>query len=114
VGYPGAPRVVSAVHVVSSGGLAVALAEMTAAAGIGCVVEADDPARLFAESPSRFVVATPDGDDLLGRAHAARVPAVVLGRAGGARFVLGDLVDLEVTAVRDANEGSLARALGDR
>ena len=48
-----------AVHDVSSGGLAVALAEMAVAAGIGCAVDAvDDPAELFSELPSRFVIAT--------------------------------------------------------
>jgi phosphoribosylformylglycinamidine synthase len=114
VGDPAAPRVVRAVHDVSSGGLAVALAEMSAAAGIGCTVDADDPAALFSETPSRFVVATPDGEALCDRARAAGVPAVVLGRAGGQQFVLGDLVDLEVTAVCAATEGSLAEALGDR
>ena len=73
------PGPVGAVHDVSAGGLAVALAEMAAEAGIGCVVapaDPADPAELFTELPSRFVVATGDADALCARAASAR-------RAGG-------------------------------
>jgi len=112
---PGA--LVRAVHDVSGGGLAVALGEMAARAGTGCsltVADFSDPAELFTELPSRFVVATADPDALCARAAAAGVPAAVLGRAGGDRFVLGDLVDLSVDAVGRAFEGNLPAALGDR
>jgi hypothetical protein len=37
----------------------------------------------------------------------------VLGRAEGDRLTLGDWVDLPLTAVREAFEGNLTRALGD-
>jgi hypothetical protein len=37
----------------------------------------------------------------------------VLGRAEGDRLSLGDQVDLPLTAVREAFEGNLTRALGD-
>lgn len=52
---------VCACHDLSEGGLAVALAEMAFAGGVGADVhtlpgEADTAARLFSESPSRFVV----------------------------------------------------------
>ncbi len=110
----GEPGPIGAVHDVSAGGLAVALAEMAAEAGIGCVVASADPAGLFSELPSRFVVATGDADALCHRAASAGVPAAVIGRAGGARFTLGDLVDLPVTELEKAYEGSLAQALGDR
>ena len=46
-------------------------------------------------------------------AAAAGVEATVLGRAGGDRLVLGDLVDLPLHAVQDAYQGSLQRALGE-
>ena len=104
---------VRAVHDVSGGGLAVALAEMAAAAATGCMLEASDPAELFTELPSRFVVATPAPDDLCARADAAGIPAAVLGRAGGDRFGLGGLVDLPVDALETADQHNLARALGD-
>ena len=113
VGGTSGADLVRAVHDVSGGGLAVALAEMAAAGATGCVLAGIDPAELFTELPSRFIVATPDPDELCARAAAAGIPAAVLGRAGGDRFSLGDLVDLPVRAVGDAEDLNLARALGD-
>ena len=83
-------RSCSAVHDVSGGGLAVALAEMAAGPAVGCVLDvAARPAELFTELPSRFVVATPSPDELCAWAEAAGVAATVLGpgrrRASGAR-----------------------------
>jgi phosphoribosylformylglycinamidine synthase len=104
---------VHAVHDVSSGGLAVALAEMAAAAGTGCAVALEDPAELFTELPSRFVVATTEPDELAARAKSLGIPCSVLGRAGGDRVTLGNLIDLALDSVRQAYEGNLARMLGD-
>jgi phosphoribosylformylglycinamidine synthase len=108
---------VHAVHDVSGGGLAVAIAEMAAHAGSGCVVEVDGgAAELFTELPSRFVVATAAPEELCARAAAAGVPAAVLGRAGGTRLVLGDaldLVDLPLDDVSAAYEGNLTTALAE-
>jgi phosphoribosylformylglycinamidine synthase len=106
--------ILSAVHDVSGGGLAVAAAEMAAQSPVGCVLDvAARPAELFTELPSRFLLATPRPDELCARAEAAGVAAVVLGRAQGDRLTLGDWVDLPLTAVREAFEGNLTRALGD-
>ncbi len=107
------PPLLHAVHDVSGGGLAVALAEMAARVGVGCTLDVADPAELFTELPSRFVVATAAPDELVARAAGLGIPAVVLGRAGGERFLLGGLVDLPVDAVQAAHEGNLALALGD-
>jgi phosphoribosylformylglycinamidine synthase len=112
----GGPAVLRAVHDVSAGGLAVALAEMAAASGSGCVVGVDagvEGAELFTELPSRFVVATPEPAALCARAAAEGIPSAVLGRAGGGRLVLGELVDVALAAVVDAEEGNLVRALGE-
>ena len=108
-----AAPLVRAVHDVSSGGLAVALAEMAAAAGTGCTLDLGHAAELFTELPSRFVVATGDPDELCRRAAADGIPAAVLGPAGGARCTLGGLIDLPVDALRQAHEGNLALALGE-
>jgi phosphoribosylformylglycinamidine (FGAM) synthase-like enzyme len=108
----GGPRL-DAVHDVSGGGLAVALAEMASAAGLGCTLALDDPAELFAETGSRIVVATADPDALCASAGAAGVPADVLGPVGGGRFVLDGLVDVSVEALHRAHEDALPRALGD-
>jgi phosphoribosylformylglycinamidine synthase len=105
--------VLHAVHDVSSGGLAVTLAEMAVAAGTGCGVALEDPAELFTELPSRFVVATTMPDELAARAERLGIPCSVLGRAGGDRVTLGDLVDLPLASLVEAHEGNLARLLGD-
>jgi phosphoribosylformylglycinamidine synthase len=110
-GHDDAP--VTAVHDVSAGGLAVAIAEMAAASGSGCTLDLQEPAELFTELPSRFVVATADPDALCEQAAAAGVPAAVLGRAGGERVALGRLVDVAVSALRTAYDGKLAEELGD-
>jgi phosphoribosylformylglycinamidine synthase len=112
-GAPDEAPLLSAVHDVSGGGLAVALAEMAVAAGTGCTVAVADPAELFCELPSRFVVATTLPEELCVRAEALGIPAAVVGRATGDRFSLGDLVDLELDALAGAHEGNLARSLGD-
>ena len=103
-----------AVHDVSGGGMAVALAEMAATSPVGCVLEVGGgPAELFTEVPSRFLVATPRPGELSERAAVAGVSAAVLGRAHGDRLTLGELVDLPLAAVREAFEGNLTRALDD-
>jgi hypothetical protein len=89
---------------------------MAVHAGTGCVVEVADSAELFTELPSRFVVATAAPKELCARAAQAGVPAVVLGRAGGTRFVLGDafdLVDLPLDDVQAAYEGNLTNVLAE-
>jgi len=97
---------------VSSGGLAVALAEMAAASGVGCAVSVDDGGELFCELASRFVVATAVPERICAGAEAHGIPATVLGRAGGDRFRAGQLIDLPLDALREAHEGNLARQLG--
>jgi phosphoribosylformylglycinamidine synthase len=103
------------VHDVSAGGLGVALAEMAVRADAGLVVETplDGHPELFCELPSRVVTATDRPEELLTRASSAGVPATVLGRAGGARLVVADLVDLSVSDLRETHTGALPRALGE-
>jgi phosphoribosylformylglycinamidine synthase len=104
-------------HDVSAGGLGVALAEMAVRAGVGFSAEGvavpADHAELFTELPSRVVVATARGDEVLDLAGRAGVPATVLGRAGGDRLALGGLVDLELAEVREAWSSAVPRALGE-
>jgi phosphoribosylformylglycinamidine synthase subunit PurL len=107
------PPLLNAVHDVSSGGLAVALAEMAVAAGSGCAVAIDDPAELFTELPSRFVVATTMPDELCARAENLGIPAYVLGRAGGDHFGVGELVDLPLADLRRAYDENLGQLLGE-
>jgi len=115
----GGPGPVCGVHDVSGGGLGVALAEMSARSGIGVAVggaggrSLADHRELFTELPSRVVVATERPDEVLDRARAAGVPAEVVGRTGGDRFVVEGLVDLPVARLAAAWADALPRALGD-
>src|SRR5438105_10700127 len=116
-----ADGIVAGVHDVADGGLALALAEMAVASGVG--MEVSGPAvtghtLLFSESPSRAVVCLPPGPEgeraaaeLARRAQGAGVPLVRLGVAGGDRLVLGGLVDLEVSAATEAWRGAIPLAL---
>jgi phosphoribosylformylglycinamidine synthase len=109
----GGDGLVHGVHDVSAGGLGVALGEMAAASGVGCTLSLDDAAELFTELPSRFVVATAHPESLCAEAAAAGVPCAELGRAGGERLVVGGLVDVAVSSLHEAYDGSLPRELGD-
>ena len=88
---------VTGVHDVASGGLALALAEMAVASGVGFdVTGVTDHRGLFSEAPSRVVACVaPDREaDVVARAEAAGVPVRALGTAGGDRLVVAGLVDL--------------------
>ena len=97
-------------------GLAVALAEMVVRSGVGCRVAVETPGSvaLFAETPSRVLVAAEAGvaERVLDAARAAGVPARPLGRAGGPRLVIEGLVDLDVGTAREAWRDRLPDALG--
>jgi phosphoribosylformylglycinamidine synthase len=103
---------VTAVHDVSGGGLASALAEMTAVAGVGASIkELESHAELFSEFPGRFVMATSDIEALSNRARAAGVPLFELGVATGNRLVIGSMIDLSVTEIAARRSGALEDAL---
>jgi phosphoribosylformylglycinamidine synthase len=103
---------VTAVHDVSGGGLASALAEMTAVAGVGASVkELESHAELFSEFPGRFIVATRDIEAFSSRARAAGVPIFELGVVTGNRLVIGSSIDLSVTEIAARRSGALEDAL---
>jgi phosphoribosylformylglycinamidine synthase len=103
---------IGGLHDVSSGGLALALAELAVAAGCGAQVwGVASHAELFSESPSRVVVATTEAARLLEVAAGAGVPAARLGRAGGERLVIGELIDEAVSDLAATARGRLGAAL---
>ncbi len=101
-------RIPSGIHDCSEGGLAVALAEMAINGGVGFEVAIGHAWECFSESASRVVMSVaPDRvDALVAAAKSANVPAVVVGRAAGARLVAAGAfsIDLEpaTRAYRDA------------
>ena len=111
----------SAVHDVSDGGIAVTVAEMALAGGIGAMIDRKQPfgcARsFFAEDQGVYVVTIHDHAllDFLGAAHAAGVEAEPLGRTGGKRLIFerpdrDDVVALD--ALRGAHEGFFPTLMG--
>jgi phosphoribosylformylglycinamidine synthase subunit PurL len=81
-------RMVAGLHDCSDGGVAVALAEMAIAGGVGFHVEIGDARMCFSESASRVVPSVdPDRvDEVLGRSASVAIPTAVLGDAGGAEL----------------------------
>lgn len=99
-------QMVSAVHDCADGGLAVAVAEMALASGIGATLDADgDAAFWFGEGQGRYVVTAANADAVIAAAKAAGVAAVSIGTTGGdeIRFATGSSV-----AVADLREKNLA------
>ena len=100
------------VHDVSAGGLAVALAEMAIAGGVGVrVAGVEGHGELFTELPSRILAATKRPQELCARAADAGVAAEVIGIVEGDRFVVEGLVDVPVLELSAAFSGSLAKRL---
>ncbi len=97
-------------------GVAVALAEMAAAGGVGAEVDLAlaDHRFLFAESASAVLACVADAhlDEVLAAAAAAGVAVQVLGRAGGDRLRVGGLVDVSLDAVIEAWRSHIPAALG--
>ncbi len=106
---------VAGIHDVSGGGLGVALAECALSSGVGCEVGGvADHRELFSESPGRVVLCSVRPDQVCERAEHAGVPARVIGTAGGARLVVGGLLNLSVAELTESWRRALPDALGER
>ncbi len=109
-----APELVSGVHTIADGGIAVALAECSIAAQVGCVVDGlTDHRELFAESVSRVLLATARPDELIARCTQAGVLATVIGTAQGSRVVVSELLDVSLDALTSSFSDHIGRALGE-
>lgn len=114
------PRVVTAAHDVSEGGLAQAVAELAMTSGDGVGVDIDvtvvheDPfVALFSESASRVVVATTDGAALEARARELGIPCVKLGQTNSDKQVrVAGQFDVPVAELREAWAGTLPEIFG--
>ncbi|KQT87834.1 phosphoribosylformylglycinamidine synthase [Methylobacterium sp. Leaf469] len=105
---------VDTVHDLSDGGLAVAVAEMAMAGGIGAALP-EVPARmathayLFGEDQARYLLAVDaeTAPDLLYSATAQGIDALVVGVTGGDRITLPGGESIAVADLREAHEGWL-------
>ena len=102
---------VTACHDISSGGLAVALAEMAMASGKGAKVdlsESNGPAHalLFGEDQARYVIAVPAdlANFISANAEGAGIPFRRLGTVGGENLAVGDLLSLSIGQLRETHE----------
>jgi phosphoribosylformylglycinamidine synthase II len=122
---------VTAVHDVSDGGIAVALAEMALAGGLGAIVGeslgAPLAARWFGEDQGRYIVTTTDkglADDIRGQG----IGTLVLGETGGlnhqsgarelvftieARFATASFTAVTLADLATAHEGFFPALMGD-
>ncbi|MBB5760814.1 phosphoribosylformylglycinamidine synthase subunit PurL [Methylorubrum rhodesianum] len=100
------------VHDLSDGGLAVALAEMAMAGGIGAALPAAPDgvpvhAFLFGEDQGRYLIAVPAeaAADLLYSASAQGIDATTVGIVGGDDLVLPGEETISVASLKAAHEG---------
>ena len=114
-----ADGIATAVHDCSDGGLAVALAEMAMASGIGAKVnqlnEQDPILTFFGEDQGRYVVTIlrDQLDDVFERAEKAGVFAPWIGNTGGAALILGDANPVSVIALKTAHENWFPEFMGE-
>jgi phosphoribosylformylglycinamidine synthase len=107
------PGLVRAIHDVSDGGLALCLAEMAIASGIGATIDEETIESLFSEAPSRVVIGTDRPEELIARCAAANLPARAIGRSCGDRLVVEAILDVGVGDLRDQRARRIPDALGE-
>ncbi len=91
---------VTAVHDISDGGLAVALAEMALAGGMGATIDSMTTAFAFNESQARYIVTYRNEADL----DRAEVPFEKIGTTGGERLTIGES-SVGLSELREAHQG---------
>ena len=106
-----AEGLVTAVHDVSDGGVAMALVDMAMAADAGIAIDKEVAAKgeafWFGEDQSRYILATADPDAV--RAKAADLTITGLGTVTGGAIVVTGQKAIPVKAFRDTHEGWLPR-----
>ncbi|MGE7471341.1 phosphoribosylformylglycinamidine synthase subunit PurL [Bosea sp. NPDC003192] len=103
----------TACHDLSDGGLAVALAEMAMAKGIGASITALPAgpvhAVLFGEDQGRYLLSLPAdaAEAVIAEAKAAGVPAEIIGKTGGSELALPGEAAVSIAALRKTHESWL-------
>jgi phosphoribosylformylglycinamidine synthase len=112
---------VTAVHDISDGGAAVAVAEMALAGDIGATIGATMDERsptgmIFGEDQGRYLVTTTDPEAVSERAMATGCFGLPIGRTGGRtlRFAFdgAPLTEIPLETLRRAHEGFFPRLMG--
>ena len=108
--------VISAAHDISDGGLAVAIAEMCIAGGLGARIDVPETGNpigwAFGEDQARYVVATSAADALLAAADEAGVPAAAIGSTKAeAELQFGNENAISVDRISDMVETTVPRLM---
>ena len=111
----------TACHDLSSGGLAVALAEMAISGDKGATIEMGESAtpmhaRLFGEDQARYLVtfAAETAQAVETRARLAGISLVRLGTVGGGDLTVKDILSISVANLRKAHENWFPRYMDGR
>jgi phosphoribosylformylglycinamidine (FGAM) synthase-like enzyme len=109
-------RMVSAVHDLSDGGLAIAAAEMALASNVGLELSPTSlthaHAFLFGEDQGRYLIATNDASTIVAAGHQAGLNIALAGQAGGTDFACHALFRISLAQLRAAHEGWMPAYMG--
>ncbi len=101
-------KLILSAHDVSEGGIALCMAEMCLGKRIGASVELDINTRpdlyLFSETQGVIVIETKHEDRILEMAEKIGLDARIIGKTGGSRLIINDLVDLEIEEMAKENK----------
>jgi phosphoribosylformylglycinamidine synthase len=109
-------RMVSAVHDLSDGGLAIAAAEMALASNVGLELSPTSHAHahafLFGEDQGRYLIATAEPDPIVAAGRQAGLNIALAGQAGGADFACHELFRVPLDRLRAAHEEWMPAYMG--
>jgi phosphoribosylformylglycinamidine synthase subunit PurL len=105
-----------ALHDISDGGLAMTVAEMAIASGVGASLEYRDWRHLFSEDPHRFVFAASPGDheQIVTMAEEAGIPLQRVGSFGGTEIAFrrsGASAVVDLTTATEAYRNAIPRRM---
>jgi phosphoribosylformylglycinamidine synthase len=107
---------VSAVHDLSDGGLAIAAAEMALASEVGVELSptSHDHAHafMFGEDQGRYLIATSDAAPIVAAGRQAGLNIALAGQAGGTDFACHELFRIPLARLRAAHEGWMPAYMG--
>lgn len=107
-------------HDCSEGGIAVAIAESCISGGLGAEIDfrfkisdLRKDALLFGESASRVIISTPENrvPDIKKIAEKHNLPYYLIGRVGGSKLRINDLIYIDLKEMEDIYRNSIRRAL---
>jgi phosphoribosylformylglycinamidine synthase subunit PurL len=101
---------IKACHDLSDGGLAIGLADMAMASGIGLAVSLPQgisiAAALFSEDQARYLLAVDPSkaDDVFDQLDAAGVTSAPIGQAGGCELAIQDVLAIDIDDLKTSYE----------